>query len=298
MLYTISGFQISRLTNAEATAFFLNVQKAIVEAESESLALESQLVSNFNATLKKLIDQVYVAQGSQYTAVMATADATRTQIYKRIRLRLQMVEVADDNMALSACKDVVVKELLSKYRADVTRMAVQSKTAVISGFIYDLTSKLNEDDMEALGIEGDISALTQANNSFISAYNARSAERAAGDTQVTIKLRSEMGEFYQTLCFVTQANANSFDPEKATLAAASQSFIGVLNVYLADAKKRYLQRTGHSTDEQTDEEQNAPGNGAGNASQGAGGTDNPADSGNSGGSHIGDIPDDVVFPGM
>ena len=284
----LNSFSISRLNNAEATAFYINVQKAIVEAEAEALGLAAGLVTNYNNTLKKLVDQVYVAQGSELTATMNAADVRRTQIMKRIRLRLQMVECCDDSAALLACKEKVQTHLLTKYTADVNKMAIQQKSAVITGFVNDLTTKLNEDDMEALGIESDISALTQANNAFISAYNARSAERAAGNTQVTAKLRSEMGEYYTIISLSVQLMANDDTEANASKATACQEFIGVVNVILADAKKRFLQRTGKISEEVKEEDENG------------GNTGSDSGDNTSGDNHNGatDIPDDVVFPGM
>ncbi|MBR5715286.1 MAG: hypothetical protein IKX59_01770, partial [Bacteroidales bacterium] len=181
------------------------------------------------------------------------ADVKRDQTYKRIRLRLQMVDVAEDNAAIKAVKDVVKTHLLAKYGAKVPQLPYQEESAIIQGFIYDLHDKLGNDGMAALGLTEDVTALDDANTAFITAYNARSVERAEGDTGLTLKLRQEMFAIYQQVCFIVQYLANSTDEENAAKAEACQAFIAVLNVLLADVRKRYNQRTNNGSTEDDDE---------------------------------------------
>ena len=246
-MFTINSFSISKLNNAEVTGFYI-----------------------FGTTLQKLIDQVYTTTGSEYTAAMLETDLKRDQTYKRIRLRLQMVEVAEDSAAIKAVKDVVKTHLLSKYTSKVPQLPYQEESAILQGFIFDLNDKLGDDGIAALGITEDLQALEDANNEFIAAYNSRATERAEGDTGLTLKLRQEMYALYQQICFITQYLANSTETANAEKATACQAFIGVLNVLLADAKKRYNQRIS---------------NGSGDEGEGEGGNTNPDDSSDT-------IPDD------
>ena len=248
-MFTINSFSISKLNNAEVTGFYINVQKAISTGDATLLGL-SDVLSPFGTTLQKLIDQVYTTTGSEFTAAMFEADVKRDQTYKRIRLRLQMVEVAEDNPAIKAVKDVVKTHLLAKYTSKVPQLPYQEESAILRGFLYDLNDKLGEEGINALGITEDMVALEDANNAFITAYNARATERAEGDTGLTIKLRQEMYALYQQVCFITQYLANSTQTENAEKATACQAFIAVLNVLLADAKKRYNQRINNGTDEE------------------------------------------------
>ncbi len=264
-MFTINSFSISKLNNAEVTGFYINVQKAITTGDPTKLGL-TEVLPNFGSTLQKLIDQVYTTTGSEFTAAMLNADEKRDQTYKRIRLRLQMVEVAEDNPAIKAVKDVVKAHLLSKYTSKVPQLPYQEESAILRGFIFDLNDKLGEDGIAALGIADDMTALEDANNAFIAAYNSRATERAEGDTGLTVKLRQEMYALYQQVCFVTQYLANSTETANAEKATACQGFIAVLNVLLADAKKRYNQRISNGTD--------AEGEGEG----GEGGNTNPDDS--------------------
>ena len=238
-MYTINSFSISKLNNAEITAFFINLQRTMSSPENLGVAA---ITGPFDTTLQKLIDQVYITAGSEHTASMQAADKKRDLIYKRIRLRLQLVDLSDDNATLSAIRDTVKTHLLDKYGAGVPQLPYQEETAILKGFLYDIGQKLTEDDQEALGISADVAALEQANNAFITAYNARSVARAEGDKGVTVRLRGEMCALYQQICFTTQYLANSTEEANATKATACQNFIGVLNVILEEAKRRYTQR--------------------------------------------------------
>ena len=248
-MFTINTFSISKLNNAEFTGFMINLQKAITTADASKLGL-TEVMTPFGTTLEKLIDQVYTSTGSEFTAAMLEADVKRDQTYKRIRLRLQMVEVAEDNPSIKAVKDVVKTHLLAKYTSKVPQLPYQEESAILQGFLFDLNDKLGSNGINALGISDDMAALEDANDSFIAAYNQRAAERAEGDTGLTVKLRQEMYALYQQVCFVTQYLANSTETANAEKATACQAFIAVLNVLLADAKKRYNQRISNGSGEE------------------------------------------------
>jgi hypothetical protein len=294
-MFTINSFSISKLNNAEVTGFYINLQKAITTNDPTKLGL-IEVLPNFGTTLQKLIDQVYTTTGSEYTAAMLETDLKRDQTYKRIRLRLQMVEVAEDSAAIKAVKDVVKTHLLAKYTSKVPQLPYQEESAILQGFIFDLNDKLGDDGIAALGITEDLQALEDANNEFIAAYNSRATERAEGDTGLTLKLRQEMYALYQQVCFIVQYLANSTETANAEKATACQTFIGVLNVLLADAKRRYNQRISNGTGEEgeggeghTDSSDSTDDSGSGSGS-GEGHTEptEPTDNGGSnGGSNSG-----------
>ena len=279
-MFTINTFSISKLNNAEFTGFMINLQKAITTADASKLGL-TEVMTPFGTTLEKLIDQVYTSTGSEFTAAMLEADVKRDQTYKRIRLRLQMVEVAEDNPSIKAVKDVVKTHLLAKYTSKVPQLPYQEESAILQGFIYDLNDKLGSNGINALGISDDMAALEDANDSFIAAYNQRATERAEGDTGLTVKLRQEMYALYQQVCFVTQYLANSTETANAEKATACQAFIAVLNVLLSDAKKRYNQRISNGTGE---EGEGGEGGEGGNTNP----DDNGSNTGDGSGSNTGD----------
>ena len=236
-----SNFSISRLNNAEITAFYINVQKAITTNDPSKLGVIGILPA-FGSKLQELIDRVYVSQGSEFTAAMKAADDRRCLIFRRIRLRLQMVEVAEQNEALLAIQDVVRTHLLSKYVATVTSKAYQERTSILQGFILDLNEKLGDSGIATLGLAEDITALEDANNEFIAAYAQRTAEKAEGNMGVTLRLRDEMYDIYLQMIYTVQYLANSTDEANAEKATACQAFIAHVNVLLSDAKKRLEQR--------------------------------------------------------
>ena len=244
-----SNFSISRLNNAEITAFYINVQKAITTNDPSKLGVVGILPA-FGSKLQELIDRVYVSQGSEFTAAMKAADDRRCLIFRRIRLRLQMVEVAEQNEALLAIQDVVRTHLLSKYVATVTSKAYQERTSILQGFILDLNEKLGDSGIATLGLAEDITALEDANNEFIAAYAQRTAEKAEGNMGVTLRLRDEMYDIYLQMIYTVQYLANSTDEANAEKATACQAFIAHVNVLLSDAKKRLEQRLSNGDTEE------------------------------------------------
>ena len=251
-MYSFYSFSISKLNNAEYLAFIINFQKAIKQATAASLGLEDSLMTSYATLQQSITDQVYNALGSEQTLAMQNADDKRDKIFRRIMLRLQMVLYAEENAELNNVKDAVQSIILSKYTIKVTSMPMQEETGVLSGFIYDLEQRLDGEVLSTLGISDDLDNLKSANEEFISAYNLRSQQRAAGDTGLTARLRTQMNELYQRICLIVQYNANDTLEANATKAAACQSFIGVANVLLSDAKKRYNTRLGKTGDEATD----------------------------------------------
>ena len=269
-----SNFSISRLNNAEITAFYINVQKAITTNDPSKLGVIGILPA-FGSKLQELIDRVYVSQGSEFTAAMKAADDRRCLIFRRIRLRLQMVEVAEQNEALLAIQDVVRTHLLSKYVATVTSKAYQERTSILQGFILDLNEKLGDSGIATLGLAEDITALEDANNEFIAAYAQRTAEKAEGNMGVTLRLRDEMYDIYLQLIYTVQYLANSTDEANAEKATACQAFIAHVNVLLSDAKKRLEQRLSGG---------NSEGEGSSTGEEGDQGCSNGGDSGANNGS--------------
>ena len=272
-----SNFSISRLNNAEITAFYINLQKAITTNDPTKLGVVGILPA-FGSKLQELIDRVYVSQGSEFTAAMKAADDRRCLIFRRIRLRLQMVEVAEQNEALLAIQDVVRTHLLSKYVATVTSKAYQERTSILQGFILDLNEKLGDSGIATLGLAEDITALEDANNEFIAAYAQRTAEKAEGNMGVTLRLRDEMYDIYLQMIYTVQYLANSTDEANAEKATACQAFIAHVNVLLSDAKKRLEQRLSNGDTE-------GEGSGEGGDSSSATDSSDSTDSGGSGEGH-------------
>lgn len=250
-MFSLSTFGFSKLNNAEVTAFFQNVQKAVAQTTPAAIGLDLNVFNKFGATLKKLIDQCYASTGSEVTARMQELDNQRDVLYQRIRQRLKVVTYAETDPVLIPLVDLLQTLLLSKYTSRVVSMPMHEESAILSGFCFDLRDKLTAEQLQTLGIVGDIDLLSQANEAFIMAYNERSGQLAAGDKQITLKLRTELYELYQLIAFSIQFNANGLNNDSASApkAKACQELIGILNVMIADVKKRYKYRTGNTSED-------------------------------------------------
>jgi len=292
-MYTITQFSIAKLNNAEFVGYCVNLGNMIVRAEATQLGIETVLAADFESTKQKLIDQVYAATSSQYTIAMKTADAKRDKLVKKIFLLFQSICLEEQGSSVYTLRQKLETSILSKYSAAMTSMPQHEESAVIQGFIHDIQTEFDEDDIDDMGITSLLSNLEIANSDFITAYNDRSDERAAGDLGLTVKLRSQMQEIVTQIYFTVQFYANSALEANATKATACQDFIASVNVVLADVKKRWTQRTGNepassdTTDGTSNPDSPAGGNGtdtdtnnpAGGNSNPAGGNSNP-DSGN------------------
>ena len=302
MFQVNQNFSISRLNNPEITAFFMNVQKAVSNNDATKLGVVD-IMPAYNTKLQELIDRVYVSQGSEFTAAMKAADDRRCLIFRRIRLRLQMVEVAEQNEGLLAIQEVVRTHLLTKYVANVTSKAYQERTSILQGFLYDLEQKLGDTGIETLGLNDDMAALEEANNAFITAYAQRTAEKAEGNMGVTARLRDEMYDLYLQVIFIVQYLANSTDTANAEKATACQAFIAHVNVLLSDAKKRLEQRLSGGGSEgdgsNTGEEGDQGGSNGGDSGANNGSTENNngSNSGDGGGTNTGSNPSNPASGG-
>ena len=286
MFSVSTNFSISRLNNPEVTAFYINVQKAITTNDPSKLGV-TMVLSAYGAKLQELIDRVYVSQGSEFTAAMKAADDRRCLIFRRIRLRLQMVEVAEQNEALLAIQDVVRTHLLTKYVASVTARAYQERSSILRGFILDLNEKLGDSGIATLGLADDITALEDANNAFIAAYAQRTAEKAEGNMGVTLRLRDEMYDLYLQVIYTVQYLANSTDEANAEKATACQTFIAHVNVLLSDAKKRLEQRLSNGDTEGEGGSNTGDEGGQGGSNGGSSGANDGSTENNTGGNGSG-----------
>ena len=286
MFSVSTNFSISRLNNPEVTAFYINVQKAITTNDPSKLGV-TMVLSAYGAKLQELIDRVYVSQGSEFTAAMKAADDRRCLIFRRIRLRLQMVEVAEQNEALLAIQDVVRTHLLTKYVASVTARAYQERSSILRGFILDLNEKLGDSGIATLGLADDITALEDANNAFIAAYAQRTAEKAEGNMGVTARLRDEMYDLYLQVIYTVQYLANSTDEANAEKATACQTFIAHVNVLLSDAKKRLEQRLSNGDTEGEGGSNTGDEGGQGGSNGGSSGANDGSTENNTGGNGSG-----------
>ena len=248
-MYSINSFAISRLNNAEYLGFFTNMQKELTSLTYAGLGLDASLDTAMNAGIQTLTDQVYQSSTARLTLVMNNADQKRINIYKRILLRLQMVNYAEENAELINCKEDVQLIILSKYTNKATTCAMQERTGIIEGFIYDLQQRLDGEVLSTLGIADDVDNLVAANKAFVTAYNERANWKASLGTAATQAVRAELLELYKRIGFIIQYHANDSagNESTASVIANCQKCVDVLNVLLAEAKTTLYKRLGTST---------------------------------------------------
>ena len=280
---TVFSFSIARLNNTEFTGLMLNLQRLMLDNDRESLGIPAKIFVDYNKLLQSLVDQVYNAGQNQLTALLREADDKRGRLYKKVRTKLTIAEFAEAGSSLLECRDVIMNDLLSKYTARVPQMAMQEKSAVLSGFVYDLRHKLTESQIEDLAIEDDIVRLETANNEFMEAYSARVIDKVNSADNKTAKLRQQLGDLYQHICIVLQYNANSVEADDKEMAELCQSTIAQLNVILAEAKQRLDARQRKNGESSEDAEPGAGGDGGGSNGDGTGGSNDGNGAGGSNG---------------
>ena len=280
MLFSINTFSLARLNNQEYVGLMINVQKVLTDANRENLGFESSTLSDYNTLLQMLMDQVYSSQASLFTQQMKAADVKRNTIYKRLRMKLMAGEYVEEGSRLAKYSDVLRTEILSKYTGSVTQLPMQEETAVVSGLIYDLRDKLDDDAIEELGIEDDIAKLELANTAFVKAYNARATEKAEQETQRTILLRQKLNDVFGLICYSTQFYANSPAEKHKEMAPECQNVIKLMNVLLNEARQRLLQRLKQNSE--SDEEGNEAGQGGEGTGANGSGSDSNSNTGGSG----------------
>lgn len=253
MIYSIKQVSLSKLNNQEFAAYAINVQKLITEKTGTALGLDPKLVTELNDTLRLLTDRVYEATTASSTADMKAADDKRCVIYRRIRHKLGVVDMVEDGSSLQKIADKVRIELLNKYTSRVPSLPQQERSAVLQGFLFDLHSKLDDDDVELLGIEGDITRLEQANNAFLEHHQSRLNEKADSESDKTLRLRQDLTEIFAHMAITLEYWANSTSESDAAKTAECQTFIRLQNVLLSEVQSRYLQRRKHTADGSDDQ---------------------------------------------
>ena len=282
-MFQIHNFPLYKLNNAEFLALQVNISRLMSEFNNQSLGITAELKQSYDTQLQTMTDQVYTTLGSEHTAKMQEADVRRTAIYKRILTKLQVVNYAENDRDLNAVKDTVKQIFLGKYKMQVGSIAQQERTAIISGFVYDLKERLDEDAQETLGIYSDVIALDGANQAYIASYADRNAERVEIERGLTANCRKQLTELFTMFGLLIQYTANlPAEGEAAAKVKDCINFVNQVNGLLEDARIRLNQRLkkeGESAEES--------GDGGGGNSQGATGEDSPGTGAGSGGNGTG-----------
>ena len=239
----------AQLKNAEHVAFFNNVAIELEKKTSESLEIPVQNFVNFRAAVNAEQDIVNRSMASVYTADMEAMDIERDRLFHLIRLKLQACLYATKGSAVGDLSESVKKNLLNKYGTEVAGMAYQEESALLRGFILDVTNFFSEEQIKTLGISDDLSDLQAANENFMDFYNQRANERSLATAELTKKLRTDTEELYHLVALHLEYKANS---DKTEVGVACGESLAVIAQIVKDANKRLNQRLGHTQSESPD----------------------------------------------
>ena len=257
-MVTLSTLDLHRLKNAEHVQFHSNVCKIIETAEPEAMGLSELIFSPYAANVGTEQDIVNKAMGSSYTIEMQKADEDRDLIFKRVRRKLELCELEPKESIAYLASPVVKKHLLAKYPNLVPSLPYQEETATITGFVQDCRELLTADQVKGICIDTDLNELESANSRFSAMYQERVTEKAAGDTQLSLKLRAATDETYQIISLWINALSNDPDPSHADQVAAARDAVAKINIVIRDAKMRLEQRLSGVVGEEVSAPSEAP----------------------------------------
>ena len=240
----ISSIALGNLKNAEHVQLHTNVRNVINTTGAESMGLAQRVFMPYLQSIAQEQDIVNKALASPYTVEMQTADAERDLVYKRVHRKLELCELENADSVAFKATPTVKKHLLSKYAYAVTGLAYQEETATITGFVQDCRTLLTSAQVKGIGIDDDLDELEAVNQKFNQMYQERVSEKAAGDTQLSSKLRAATDTAYQHLCLALNALANDDDPAKEEQTDLCRDAVHKINVVIRDAKNRLAQRLG------------------------------------------------------
>ncbi len=267
----ISTLALTSLKNAEHVQYHANVRNLISNTGLEAIGLNNLVMETYTAAIDKEQDVVNRSMASPYTLEMEEADKKRDLIFRRVRLKLQLCELEEEGSQRNQMAPIVKKNLLNKYPGSVVSLPYQEETANISGLVMDCRTLLTEEQLDALQIQEDLTALETANTLFNQMYQERVSEKAAGNTMPSDKLRAATDEAYSLLLLQINQIANDPTPANKTQVDACREMVGKINVIINDARIRLNQRTNNnSASEEVDEGNGAAANTGGNPAPGAG----------------------------
>ena len=246
----IPTLTFAQLKNAEHVAFFNNVAIELEKKTAESLGLTASQLTAYRDAVDAEQDIVNRSMASIYTAEMEAMDIERDRLYRLIRHKLQECELENPGSPKAKLNESVQKNLLNKYGNEIVGMPYQEETALLRGFILDVTNFFDEDQIQTLGITSDLIDLETANNSFSDQYNERATERSFSTTELTKKLRADTEEHYAHMALHLEFKANGDTTEVGVACGES---LAVVSQIVKDARTRLNQRLGHTQEPETEE---------------------------------------------
>ena len=233
---------MKKFKNAEHVQLHTNIRNIINQADIETMGLSEAVFNPYRQAIMAEQDIVYKASGSAITAEMEKADMQRDNCFRRVRRKLEVARYENPESAAYKAADVIEKQLLAQYTGSVPNLPMQEETAVLTGFVQDCKTVLTQDQIEALGIDGDLEELQMANRRFNQLYQERVAEKADSSVANALKLRADTDAAYNQLSVNVNALANNPDTAKAEQTELARMVVNSINVVISEAKQRVNQR--------------------------------------------------------
>ena len=247
-ILTLINITLVNFKNAEHVQFHTNVRNVINQAGAESIGMPQGVFMPYLQAIAQEQDIVNKTQASTYTKDMETADAARSQTFRFVRRKLELVNYADADSDLAKIKDLVNIALLGKYSGDVARLAYQEKTANLTGFVQDCRTLLTSAQVKTLGIDDDLDDLEAKNQRFSQVYQERIDERASTEVALTEKLRAATDEAYKLIVVTINGLANLVDATKTEQIELCRTTVDNINQVIKEAKLTVNNRLGKTND--------------------------------------------------
>lgn len=235
-ILVIDFIVLSKLRNAEHVQFHSNARDIVNSVGVSAMGMAPAVLSPYVQAITKEQDIVNRTVASAYTKEMEDADKKRISMFRRVRRKLELVNLAEpDETVLISAQNVVNAALLGKYPSTTVNLAYQEKTSTITGFIQDCRNLLTGDQVEAIGIDGDLDTLEAYNQGFAKLYQERISERALNPV-ISNELREATDEAYRLMVVTLNGLANQVDAAKKEQIEAARECVSLINQVVKEAK--------------------------------------------------------------
>ena len=232
----IDSIVLTKLRNAEHVQFHTNVRNVINTEGAETMGMSQAVFMPYLQAIAKEQDIVNRTVASAYTREMEDADKKRISMFRRVRRKLELVNLAEpEEVDLISAQNIVNAALLGKYPSTTVNLAYQEKTSTITGFVQDCRTLLTSKQVKAIGIDDDLDALEAYNQAFGQIYQERISERALNPV-ISAELREATDEAYRLICVTLNGLANIIDPAKTEQIEATRECVTLINQVVKEAK--------------------------------------------------------------
>lgn len=241
-IITIGTIDQKRLKNAEHAQLFTNLMNVIEGVDAEAIGLKEEAYQRLTTCVLEEVDIVNNPTAGVYTKQMQDADLERCTIFRRVRNKLALCELENPSSVAYKAWDFIKPNLMAIYPASVVNLPYQEKTATITGFISDCRTGLSSQQIEGIGIDGDLDDLVMSNQKFQRLYQEKvnqSAETVNGNSLI---VRANTEEAWQLVSVNLVSIANNLSAASTAQATAATDAIGKINVVIADARQRLATR--------------------------------------------------------